>query len=99
MRVFIRVTVLQDGLAWGLSDREDDCSVGAAGDADLITESGRPPWRRAWRPTPVLLAWRIHGQRSLVGYGPQGLKESDTTEVTEHALMLQDIEGFCCTIF
>ena len=25
------------------------------------------------------------GQRSLVGYGPQGHKESDMTEVIEHA--------------
>ena len=29
-----------------------------------------------------ILAWRIHGQWSLLGYGPQGHKESDTTEVT-----------------
>ena len=27
-----------------------------------------------------ILAWRIHGQRSLVGYSPWGRKESDTTE-------------------
>ena len=27
-----------------------------------------------------ILAWRIHRQRSLVGYSPQGHKESDTTE-------------------
>ena len=25
-------------------------------------------------------AWRIHGQRSLVGYSPWGRKELDTTE-------------------
>ena len=25
-----------------------------------------------------LLAWRVHGQRSLAGYGPWGLKQSDT---------------------
>ena len=28
----------------------------------------------------IILAWRIHGQRSLVGYSPPGRKESDTTE-------------------
>ena len=28
-----------------------------------------------------------HGQRSLVGYGPQGHKESDTTEATQHKMM------------
>jgi len=27
-----------------------------------------------------ILAWRIHGQRSLAGYGPWGRKESGTTE-------------------
>ena len=27
-----------------------------------------------------ILAWRIHGQRSLVGYSPWGCTESDTTE-------------------
>ena len=29
-----------------------------------------------------VLAWRIHGQRSLASYGPWSLKESDTTEAT-----------------
>ena len=30
-------------------------------------------------------AWRIHGQRGLVGYSPWGHKESDATEVIERA--------------
>ena len=38
------------------------------------------PWRRKWQPTPVLLPGKFHGQRSLVGYSPWGLKESDTAE-------------------
>ena len=29
-----------------------------------------------------ILAWRILEQRSLVGYSPQGRKESDMTEAT-----------------
>ena len=37
-------------------------------------------WRRKRQPTPVFLAREFHGQRSLVGYGPWGHKESDTTE-------------------
>ena len=41
------------------------------------------PWRRAWLPTLVLLPGESQGQRSLVGYSPQGHTESDTTEVTE----------------
>ena len=38
------------------------------------------PWRRNWKPTPVFLAGKLHGQRSLAGYSPQGHKEEDTTE-------------------
>ena len=38
------------------------------------------PWRRAWQPTPVFLPGESHGQRSLVGYSPQGRRESVMTE-------------------
>ena len=31
-----------------------------------------------------ILAWRTPGQRSLVGYSPWGLKESDMTEHLTH---------------
>ena len=34
----------------------------------------RIPWRRKWRPTPVFLPGKFHGQRSLVGYSPWGHK-------------------------
>ena len=33
-----------------------------------------------WQFTPLLLHGKFHGQRSLVGYSPWGLKEPDTTE-------------------
>ena len=36
--------------------------------------------RRRWHPTPALLPGKSHGQRSLVGCGPWGHEESDTTE-------------------
>ena len=39
------------------------------------------PWRKARQPTPVFLPEESHGQWSLVGYSPWGLKASDTTEV------------------
>ena len=42
------------------------------------------PWRMAWQPTRVYLPLEFHGQRRLLGYSPQGLKESDTTEATQH---------------
>ena len=43
---------------------------------------GKTPWSRKWRPTPVFLSGKIHGQRSLMGYSPWGYKESDTIEHT-----------------
>ena len=35
---------------------------------------------KAMAPHSSTLAWKIHGQRSLVGYSPWGHEESDTTE-------------------
>ena len=43
---------------------------------------GKIPWRREWQPTTVFLPGEFHGQRSLVGYGACGYKESDTTKAT-----------------
>ena len=33
-----------------------------------------------------ILAWKLHGHRSLMGYSPWGCKESDTTEQLTHIL-------------
>jgi len=38
------------------------------------------PWSRKWKPTPVFLPGKFHGQRSLAGYSPRVTQESDTTE-------------------
>ena len=38
------------------------------------------PWRRAWQPTPVFLPGKLQGQRSMVGYTPQGRKDLDMTD-------------------
>ena len=43
-------------------------------------DPGKIPWRRKWKPTPVLLPGESNGGRSLVGYSPWGRKESDRTE-------------------
>ena len=42
------------------------------------------PWRRAWQSTPVFLPGESHRQRSLVGFSPQGPKESDNWNVLTH---------------
>ena len=38
------------------------------------------PLEKEMAPHSSTLAWKSHGRRSLVGYSPWGLKESDTTE-------------------
>ena len=51
------------------------------------------PWRRAWKPTPVLLPGGCYGQRGLATYNPLSCKESDMTEVTEHTLLIIHVSG------
>ena len=51
----------------------------SAGD---IRPGGQDPLEEGQQPTPLFLPGESHGHRSLVGYGPQGPKELDTTEVT-----------------
>ena len=53
--------------------------VSDTGESALLTAHDSL-WRRRWHPTPVLLPGKSHGWRSLVGFSPWGLKESDTTE-------------------
>ena len=49
------------------------------------------PWSRKWQPTPVFLTGKFHGQRSLAGYSPWGLRELD---MAEHARMHRlDMKG------
>ena len=38
------------------------------------------PLEKGTQPTPVFLPGELHGQRSLAGYSPWGLKESDAKE-------------------
>ena len=38
------------------------------------------PLEKEMATHPSILAWKSHGQRSLVGYSPWGRKESDMTE-------------------
>ena len=46
---------------------------------------GMIPWRRKGQPTPGFLPGESHGQRSLVGHSPQGSKEPDMTEASQHS--------------
>ena len=64
----------------GSVGQESACNAGDIGDAGFGHCVGKIPWRREWRPTPVFLPEKSHGQRSLVGYNSKGCKESDVTE-------------------
>ena len=56
-----------------------------AGEGDMdLTPGGKIPWRRKWKPTPVFLPGKFHGQRGLVGYSPWGCKELNMTERTQN---------------
>ena len=67
-----------------LSGKESACDAKDVGDTGSFPGVGKIPWRRAWQPTPVFLSGESRGQRSLAGYSPQGHKELDTSEATEH---------------
>ena len=45
-----------------------------------------------------ILAWKIHGQRSLADYSPRGHKESDVTAHMHHALHIIYRIHVICTI-
>ena len=55
---------------------------------------GKIPWRRKWQPTPIFLPGEFRGQRSLVGYSPRGLRDSDTTD----QLSAHMVDEQCCFI-
>jgi len=69
------------GFPGGSDNKISACNMG---DPGLIPGSGRSPGEENGY-TPVFLAGESHGQRSLEGYSPWGLKESDTAMgLTQH---------------
>ena len=65
------------GFPGGSEGKASACNMG---DLGLIPGSGRSPGEGNVQPTPVFLPGEPHGQRSPVGYNPQGHKELDMTE-------------------
>ena len=49
------------------------------------------PWRRKWQHIPVFLPEKSHGQRSLVGYGPQDHKRVGYNLVTKQQMSLLEV--------
>ena len=69
--------ILKQGLPGGSDGKESPCQGSRPGFDSWV---GKIPWRRERQSTPVFLPGEFHGQRSLVGYSPWGLKESDVTK-------------------
>ena len=67
---------------WGAKGKEPGCQCRGYKRHEFDPWVGKIPWRRAWQPTSVFLPGESHGQRSLAGFSPWGLKESDMTKAT-----------------
>ena len=66
--------------------------LASAGDMGLIPGLGRAPGGERGNPLQYSCLENPHGQRSLEGYSPRGLKESDMTE-----RLSVITESLCCT--
>ena len=70
------------GFPGGASGKEPICQCRKCKRLGFDPWIRKIPRRRAQQPTPAFLPGKSHGQRSLVGYSPQGHKELDTIKVT-----------------
>ena len=50
--------------------------------------------RRAWQPIPIFLLEESHGQRSLAGYTPWGLKELKVTKAMVFPVVMFGCESW-----
>ena len=70
------------GFPAGTIGKEPACQGRRCKKYEFDSWVGKIPWRRTWQPTSVFLPGESHEQRSLVGYGIGGRKESDMTKAT-----------------
>ena len=68
---------LTNGLLWWLSGEESICQCRRHEDSSSIPGLGRSLGEEMTIHSNILVPGKSHGQRSLVGYSPQGCKESD----------------------
>ena len=62
----------------------------------VLSLCGEDPLEEGMATPPISLQGKSHGQRSLVGYGSWGHKESDMTEVTEPLSVCVCISIYMC---
>ena len=66
----------------GTSGKEPTCQCKRHKETWVWSLSWEDPLEDIMAPTPVFMPKKSNGQRSLAGYSPLVLKESDTTEAT-----------------
>ena len=71
---------MQGGFPGGAVGKESICQCRRQKRLEFNPWLRKIPWRRTWKPNPVFLPGKFHGQRSLAGHSPCDLKESDTPE-------------------
>ena len=77
---FLLYFLLYQGFSRWYSGKEPPCQYKSCQSHGFNPWVGKIPCKRKWQPTAVFLPGKSHRQRSLMGYSPQGHKESDTTE-------------------
>ena len=70
-------------LPWWLGGKESTCQRRRCKRHGFDLYVGKIPWKRKWQTTPVFLPGKSHGQRSLAGYSPWGLKKVGHDLVTK----------------
>ena len=70
------------GFSGGTSGKEPACQCRRYKKLGFNHWIRKIPWRRKWQPTRIFLPGESHGQKSLLGYSSDSLKELDMTEVT-----------------
>ena len=72
-------------------------NVGRRKRHEFSSRVGKIPGRRKWQPTSVFLPGKSHGQRSLAGYNPWGLRVrcncAHTHLAFRHSAYLQNIKS------
>ena len=84
IRLFFLIHCHDLGLPWRLSRWRNHLQCRRPGFDPWVRKI---PLRRKWEPSPVFLPEKSHGQKSPVGYSPQGLKELGMTAHT-HVILL-----------
>ena len=78
----MKVDIKYEGFPDGASGKEPACQCRRHKRLGFNPWVRKIPWRRAWQPIPLFLPGESHEQRRLVGYIPEGHKESNMTKVT-----------------